>query len=297
VVSERVQRAVREASVPAPFSTSAEGPAPLAELVCNDAEGRPQRVAPSRLHRVPFDAKDSCRLIIHRDHIRPEFGLQEVLLEVEVTRADGARRADSSFTERLVLVPGADARVIPLRGGSDEFDRILVRLSHVLDESRYALNPTSRQGLPSVQWTLAITGGRLRLYATAAIPAGLYRMNKPTGQLTLNFGVLSRITWLDDRGKEGLFGAEVGLMGMGLIQRPGAVDYPPTLGAVAGLGVRVPLGGGAAVGVHVWGAYEFRDDFHYHVDPDNPALGQRRARKLAFIFGPSISVGNVGVNL
>jgi hypothetical protein len=297
VVSERVQRAVREASVPAPFSTSADGGEPLAELVCNDEGGTPQRVPPSRLQRVPYDAKDSCRLVIHRDRIKPEFGLQEVLLEVESLRADGSRRAEASFTERLVLVPGADARIIPLKGGSDEFDRIIVRLSHVLDESRYALNPTSRQGLPSVQWTLAVTGGRVRLYATAAIPAGLYRMNKPTGQLTLNFGVLSRITWLDERGKEGLFGAEIGLMGMGLIQRPGAIEYPPTIGAVAGVGVRVPLGGGAAVGVHVWGAYEFRDDFDYYIDPDDRTLGQRRAGKLAFIFGPSISIGNVGINL
>ena len=123
-----------------------------------------------------------------------------------------------------------------------------------------------------MQWPLAIEGGRLRLYATAAIPAGLYRINKPTGQLTLNFGVLSRITWLDDRGKEGLLGAELGLMGMGLIQRPGAIDYPPTIGAVARLGIRVPLGGGAAVGVHVWAAYEFRETLQL---PDRPEVRRR----------------------
>jgi hypothetical protein len=39
-----------------------------------------------------------------------------------------------------------------------------------------------------------------------AIPAGLYRINQPNGQLTLNFGVLSRLTWLDRHGKEGLLG-------------------------------------------------------------------------------------------
>jgi hypothetical protein len=84
-------------------------------------------------------------------------------------------------------------------------------------------------------------------------------------------------------------------MGMGLIQRPGAIEYPPTIGAVAGLGIRVSLGGGAAVGVHVWGAYEFRDHFNDYPGPD-PGT-QRRAPKLAFIFGPSISIGNVGTNL
>jgi hypothetical protein len=305
VLSERVQRAVREASVPAPFSTGTEGDEPLVELLCNGPgpTERPVRVTPSRLFKLDFDAKDTCRLVIHRDRLPAEYGLQEVLIEVEVSRADGSRRGEASFSERLILVPGGQSRVIPLKGGVEEFDRILVRMSHVLDETRYALSPTGRQGIPSVQWPLAVEGGRLRLYATAAIPAGLYRINKPTGQLTLNFGILSRIVWLDDRGKEGLLGAEVGLMGMGLIQRAGAVEYPPTIGAVAGLGIRVPLGGGAAVGVHVWGAYEFRDSFSYKVDSRQggtcdspPAADCRLASRFAFIFGPSISIGNVGTN-
>jgi hypothetical protein len=302
VLSERVQRAVREASVPAPFSTGAHGDEPLVELLCagEGANVPPVRVTPSKLYKLDFDVKDTCRLVIHRDRLPAEYGLQEVLIEVEVSKADGSRRGDASFSERLILVPGGQSRVIPLKGGVEEFDRILVRLSHVLDETRYALSPTGRQGIPSVQWPLAVEGGRLRLYATAAIPAGLYRINKPTGQLTLNFGILSRIVWLDDRGKEGLLGAEVGLMGMGLIQRAGAVEYPPTIGAVAGLGIRVPLGGGAAVGVHVWGAYEFRDDFLYSVDKSSATCGPgdvcRAASHFAFIFGPSISIGNVGTN-
>ncbi|HEY0706667.1 MAG TPA: hypothetical protein VGG33_07720 [Polyangia bacterium] len=303
VLSERVQRAVREASVPAPFSTGTEGTAPLVELLCADATGASVRVPPAKLHKLEYDAKDTCRLVIHRDRLPAEYGLQEVLIESEVRTSDGSRRVESSFSERLILVPGGEPRVIPLKGGSDEFDRIVVRLSHVLDETRYALSPTGRQGIPSVQWPLAIEGGRLRLYATAAIPAGLYRINKPSGQLTLNFGVLSRITWLDERGKEGLLGAEVGLMGMGLIQSPGAIEYPRTFGAVTGLGIRVPLGGGAAVGVHIWGVYEFRDDVDYRIDPKDtrpcqPALGNcKSASRFAFIFGPSISIGNVGTNL
>jgi hypothetical protein len=296
VVSERVQRAVREASVPAPFSAHARGDEALVELTCADARGQEVQVPPSRLFKLPFDSKDTCRLIVHRERIKPEFGMQEVLLEVDARSADGSRHAEASFSERLILAPGGEPRLIPLKSGTEQFDRVVVRVSHVLDESRYALSPTGRQGLPSVQWPLVVEGGRLRLYATAAIPAGLYRMNKPTGQLTLNFGVLSRITWLDDHGKEGLLGAELGLMGMGLIQRPGAVDYPPTLGAVAGLGIRVALGAGAAVGVHVWAAYEFRDDFSYYPNPDNRGE-MRRAGKVAFIFGPSISIGNVGTNL
>jgi hypothetical protein len=40
VLSDRVQRAVREASVPAPFSTSAEQAEPLIELVLRRADGK-----------------------------------------------------------------------------------------------------------------------------------------------------------------------------------------------------------------------------------------------------------------
>jgi hypothetical protein len=194
--------------------------------------------------------------------------------------------------------------VIPLRGGLEEFDHVLVRLSHVVDETRYILGVTGKTSLPAAQWSLRVEGGRLRLYATAAIPAGLYRLNDPTGQLTLNFGVLSRLAWLDKNGKESLFGAELGLMGMGLIQRPGSLEYPATLGAIAGFGIRVPLGEGAAVGVHIWGAYELRDDINYKLDARgravdcDPAMGEcRQASRFALIFGPSISIGNVGKNL
>jgi hypothetical protein len=296
VIGERTQRAVREASVPAPFSTAIDGETPLSELLCSDRQGNPRRLEPAKPHQIGFEERHTCRIVIHADRLSREYGQQEVELEVDVTGADGRRRGEASFSQRMILVPGAAARVVPLKGGVAEFDQIVVRLSHVLDETRYALNPTARGGTPAVQWSAFVRGGRFRLYATAAIPAGLYRINQPTGQLTLNFGVLSRITWLDQRGKESLLGAELGLMGMGLIQRPGAIEYPPTLGAIAGLGIRVPLGtGGAAVGVHIWGAYEFREGFEYYRDVKKME-GLRTAPRVAIIFGPSISIGNVGTN-
>lgn len=295
IISEQVQRAVREASVPAAFGGDQRAGDPLAELLCADDKGEPWRLPPGKHVRIPFDQRDTCRVIIHQERLRSEDGLQEIVLEIDVTRVDGARRSES---ERLVLRPGGEPRVFWLREPTAQFDRIVVRLSHVIDESRYVISPTARKALPSVQWSATVEGGWARLYATVAIPAGLYRMNEPTGQLTLNFGVLSRITSLDRSGKEGLVGAELGLMGVGLIQRQGGVpSYPATLAAVAGLGVRVPLGQGAAVGVHVWGAYEFRRAYYYDLAvPTDPQSG-RRASHWAFIFGPSISIGNVGFNL
>ncbi len=297
VVSERVQRAVREASVPAPLGESAEGSNPLVELLCADARGVAQRLAPGRPHRIPFESRGTCRVVIHRERLRPEDGLQEIIVEADVTRPDGSSRSEARVSERMVLNPGADSRVIALRGGTEQFDHVLVRVSHVFDESRYALSPLARNGVPSAQWSVTIEGGRFRLYATAEIPAGLYRVNAPSGQLTLNFGVLSRITTLDPRGKERLLGAELGLMGVGLIQSPGAIgQYPPTLAAVGGLGIRVPLGGGAAVSVHAWVAYEFRRDFLYAPDLSDQ-MRKQDAPHWMFIFGPSIAIGNVGTNL
>jgi len=112
----------------------------------------------------------------------------------------------------------------------------------------------------------------------------------------LNFGVLGRITWLDRQGKEGLLGLETGVLGASLIpqQYNNSPAFPPTLVTLLGLGLRVEVGQGAAVGVHLWGAYEFRSAYAY-TPPD--ASGPRNATHWSLLFGPSISIGNVGTNL
>jgi hypothetical protein len=46
--------------------------------------------------------------------------------------------------------------------------------------------------------------------------------------------------------------------------------------------------------IHVWGAYEFREDY-FSRQPDG-TLGEKVGR-WALIFGPSISLGNIGTNL
>ncbi|WP_375765721.1 hypothetical protein NR798_28920 [Archangium gephyra] len=301
VVYDRTQRALREASVPAPLGASALSEEPLIEFLCADRDGNPQRLQPGKPARIPFEARDSCRIVIHRERLRPEDGLQEIILEVDVTSASGSVREAARVNERMVLQPGGEPRTFWLKNVLEQFDRIIVRVSHVVDESRYLLAaPSSRVSLPSVQWSATVEGSRLRLYATATIPSGLYRLNQPTGQLTLNFGLLSRLTLLDEHGKEGLFGLELGLMGVGLVQTGGLLnDYPPTLAAVAGLGIRVPLGGGpaggqAALSIHIWGAYEFREA--YFTKPTDGSPGKEVGR-WALIFGPSISLGNIGMNL
>jgi hypothetical protein len=112
-----------------------------------------------------------------------------------------------------------------------------------------------------------------------------------TGPLSLNFGVLSRLTWLDSEGREGLVGLESGVMGMGL------ASDKDQLAIVLGLGIAIPIGNAntiaqAAINIHAWLSF---------------SLGKNTAEKMngqsiklnpwAFVFGPSITVGSVGAFL
>ena len=293
LVEERVQRAVREASVPTNV-------AHLIEFLCSDRDGVDTSIEPSRAFRIPYVSRNTCRVIIHRERLNPEEGVQEIVLRVTVTRPDGSARGESQLEQRMLLRPGGEERVLPIPGNLAQFDRILVQVSHVADESRYALSMTDRAGLPSAQWTAIVEGGFLRLYATGAVPAGLYRATNPSGQLTLNFGVLSRLVLLNNEGQERLVGIEVGLMGMGLIPQTNTIRFPPTLALVGGLGLRIPVGTGAAIGVQAWIAREFRADITRDLKAgEDPATTDLRvpASNWSFIFGPSISIGNVGFNL
>jgi hypothetical protein len=297
VLTEQVQRPIREASVPASLGVTALRPLPIIEFVCQGAPGFARSISPGTAVRIAYEARDTCRVIVHQERVRPDEGPQEIVLEIEVTKADGTKRAEASVDERVVLRPGGEPRTFYLKSLTAQFDHIVIRASHVIDDTRYVLSTAARQTLPSIQWSATVEGGRFRLYATVAIPAGLYRMNEPTGQLTLNFGVLTRLTWLDSRGKEGLLGLELGLMGVGLIpQATSVADVPRTLATVAGTGLRIELGAGAAVGVHLWGAYEFRNEYSYLARPNDPT-SSTRAPRWALYFGPSISIGNAGTNL
>ncbi|MCP3099858.1 hypothetical protein LZ198_13365 [Myxococcus sp. K15C18031901] len=285
VVSERIQRSVREASVPIQVES-------VVEFVCADKDGSDQVLEPSRPHRIAYAMRDSCRVIIHRQRLKPEQGNQEIVLRIDVTKPDGGTRSESHVEQRMLLRPQGESRTIPVPGQLGQYDRILVQVSLVADESRYALSTENRSGLPSAQWTAIVAGGRFRLYTTATIPAGLYRATEPSGQLILNFGVVSRLALLNNEGQERLLGIEMGLMGMGLIPQSGDIEFPPTLAVVLGLSLRVPIGPGAAVGAQAWVAREFRDDVTRRSDGSVVPTS-----RWSFIFGPSISVGNVGFNL
>ena len=296
ILSEPTTLPLHEASVPVAFAATDPKHEPLAELLCADRHGVTTPLLPGKPGRIPFSARETCRVVIHQQRLLPEDGQQEVVLEVEVTKAGGGKRSEASVNERMVLRPGGEPRVFFLRGVAEQFDEITVRLSHVVDESRYVLGPTGKQAPPSAQWTATVEGGRARLHVSLTIPAGLYRINEPAASMTLNFGVLGRVTWLTQQGKEGLLGLETGVLGASLIpqQYYNNPSFPPTLVTLLGVGLRVEVGQGAAVGVHLWGAYEFRSEYSYTPPASSTP---RNATHWSLLFGPSISIGNVGTNL
>lgn len=296
VVTEPLQRPIREASVPAPLATSLDGAEPLLELVCVNRDGNPHRIPPGAETSIPFAQRDSCRLIIHRERLKAEDGTQDIAVDVGITKVDDSPRTDSHQLERMVIRAGKQPRTFWIHGIKAPFDRLSVRVSHVIDEDHDVGGSDLHVNLPAAQWAVVAGQAHLRFYATAAIPTGLYRITAPSDVLTLNFGALSRLTWLDHEGHEGLVGLEAGALGIGLAATPG---FPRTLAILGGLGVAVPIGNRgdtsqASVNLHAWIAYELRSSFSY----TDPATGNNlTASHWSFLFGPSITIGNIGTDL
>jgi hypothetical protein len=295
-----VQRPIRQANVPAPLGASSVTARPMIELMCSVGDGKLVIMKPGTSPHIPFPERDSCRLVIHRERIPEEDGDQRVDIDVSVASV-GGDRPEAKLTLHLVLRSGPNRDVIWLRGAKEQFDRIIVRVTHIIDESQY-MNSGSRAEIPSSQWTVVTENSNFRFYATAAIPTALYRFSSDpqdlgSGPLALNFGVLSRLTWLDDDGHEGLVGLEGGVMGMGL-----ATEKDRQLALVAGLGVSVPLGNinqptQASVNIHAWGAYTVGHRTGTLTDANGNPAGTVDLNPWAFVFGPSITIGNVGTFL
>ncbi len=289
VLNDALQRGVKEVDIPAPAE-------PLVDLLCVDATGKVFLARPGITLRMPFAARNGCRVVIHRERLSRKYGTQKFSLEIRVERPDGSLRPDAHVTKTLIVRHGTEPVVAWIKGVEAPFDRIVVRLSHIADEAHYlgALEIITDE--PGVQWTVAFPGGHVRLYATTVIPTGLYRFgvgehgSTSSGPLTISVGALSRLTWLDRSGKEGLLAVEAGVLAFGLAGDVAPATGRPLfqIGAVAGLGLSLPIAnaGGpaqAAINLHVW--------FEQLLSGSG---GTRNLSDQAIIFGPSISLGNVG---
>ncbi len=303
VLADPVQRPLREARIAVPL-TGAKDREAVVEFLCEDGTGKATTLAAGKSLNVPFENRDSCRLVVHRDRLTPEEGTQDLTVDIDVQTLDGTSRSGAHVTEHVLVRTGAGEQTLWVKGVKAPFDRILVRVTRPIDDLQFTAKSDKKSETAAAQWTAILGTGRYRFYATAAFPTGLYRVNSPQGVLSLNFGVLTRLALLDKEGKESLLGLELGAIGVGLVGTANFPSYPPTLAVVGGLGVSIPLGNAgqttqAALNLHAWLAYELRNDFSYYptaTDATNGTNGQL-APHWTFIFGPSLSIGNIGTIL
>jgi hypothetical protein len=59
----------------------------------------------------------------------------DITVDVSVTKVDDTPRADAHVSERMVLRQGAAPRIVWIHGVQGQFDRLTVRVSHVIDEA------------------------------------------------------------------------------------------------------------------------------------------------------------------
>jgi hypothetical protein len=184
--------------------------------------------------------------------------------------------------------PGTVPLTAWIGGVASPFDRAVVSIAHAPDEAHYVDAAEMATGAPEVQWTILFGTSRARWYATTAIPTGLYRFGGDSGSgvLSLNFGIVSRLTWLDSEGHEGFLGLETGVMAIGLTNDKSQTGESLTqIGLVGGIGFAVPIANRstptqASINLHAWVEKGLTGD-----------------QSVAIIVGPSISIGNVGANL
>ncbi len=293
LVTDTVQHPIHAASVPVALRAAQQGSPAIVEMVCG-AAGAEVIVAPGSVTHIPFEARDTCRLAFHRERLEPGDGAQHVQLDVDVLRVDGEARAEAHVSQSVALRAGPDPKYAWIKGVTGEFDRATVRLSYAGE----AWGDSSKEE-PSVQWSIIFGTGHFRLYGTTAIPTGLYRVSDQnhSGILTLNFGVVMRATWLDTRGHEGFLGLEAGVLAEGLANDVSTSGKSLTqVATVAGIGLSVPIANRSlatetSINLHAWFEYEVSRaiglDQYGNGEPGNP---------VGFVFGPSISIGNIGTN-
>jgi hypothetical protein len=294
-LTDSVDRSIHPASIPMTLGKNALGQTPIVELQCTDIKGEAHRMAPAQPLSISFQQKDSCRLVLHRERLEPEDGDQLVRITVQVAALNGVNRPEAAVDQRVLMRPGKEPRYLYLGGVVAPFDRMVVRVAVItedLHESVAAIGQAERVNLAQVQWSLTVGNNHVRLYATTAMPTGLFRVADKghSGLMGLNAGILSRLVLLTRAGVQAPIALELGVMVLGIT---GDTTPAPNghVAAVGGLSLSVPIANvsqttQAAISLHAWAEYEVSRVFLH-----------RAGTPWGFVFGPSLSFGDVGVNL
>ncbi len=287
---------VRPVSVPISLAPEDPRARRFLAVFCRGASGGEERIAPGQTTNLPFDNRHSCRLRIDRSVLTPEEGPQRLRLTVAVTHPDGTS-APGGFSRVLTIraVAGPESIWIEPTLPIHPFDHVHVGLAH--EPGNPYVESETIGGLTGQEVTLIFGDARLRLYGSATIPTGLYRLTSgpDAGVIAFSAGALLRLAMLDREGREFPIDLESGLFGTNLAQpspAPGVPGSSANLSIVAGLGLTVPILNAnqptqASVGIHAW--------FEY-VPTLQPIPAEHYAQQFSFIFGPSVSIGDIGTN-
>ncbi len=287
---------VRPVSVPISLAPEEPRANRFIAVLCRGAGGGERRILPGETVNLPFESRHSCRLRIDRGAITPEEGPQRLRLTLAVSHSDGTA-APGGFSKLLAIapLPGHESVWIEPSVPVKPFDHVHVSLAHEPGDPYAAGDGVG--GVTGQELTLIFGNERLRLYGSATIPTGLYRLTSgpDAGVVAFSAGALLRLAALDREGKEFPIDLEVGLFGTDLAAAPIAPGVPgpsAELSIVTGLGLTVPILNAnqptqASVGIHAWFEYS---------PTVIPVPAQHYAQQLSFIFGPSVSIGDIGAN-
>ncbi len=260
----------------------------LFTVICRGDKEVERVIAPGDMVSLPYSSRGSCRLKVDRRVLNASDGTQRIKVSVKIHSPTGTAR-DGSLSQVLVLSAGnAGTAVDTLWLGSGEtlrpWDHMTLAIAHDDQPGHYFGGEEFSSGLPGRRYQMVFGDARLRLYGSATVPTGLYRITRGEdgGLLQFSAGACIRLVMLDREGKEFPADFEFALLGTNL---SGRAD----LSIVAGLGLTVPLLNPqektqAAIGIHAWVEYA-------------PTRSSDPRRPFALIFGPSISLGDFGINL
>ena len=292
--NEPVDRALRRADVPVPLVARAREKNPFVEMLCGDGEGHAERIPIAATTSIAYRARDTCQLVFHRERLNAEDGAQSLRVSVTVTGSDGAVKSEAHVDERVVLRKSDHPFYMAIGGATDAFDRFLVRVGNSAEGVADEQTPEEPEHrAPQAQWSVVAGTSRARIYGTTAIPTGLFRLADTghSGILTLSVGALLRLVALSRDGDAFPLGLEAGVMWLGIAgDSDPSVNSHGVVALVAGPGIAVPIANVSrasqtSINLHGW--------FEYEVSRE--VLGQQ-GQAFGFVFGPSISIGDVGAN-
>ncbi len=284
--------------VSVPISLAPEDPraSRFLAILCRDPNGSERRIAAGQTVNLPFELRHACRLRIDRSVLTTAEGPQRLRVTLAVTHPDGTT-APGGFSKVFTILPRPGHESIwieptlPVR----PFDHVHVGLAH--EPGPPYANGETIAGVTGQEVTLIFGNARIRLYGSATIPTGLYRLTSgpDAGVVAFSAGALLRLAMLDREGREFPFDLEMGLFGTNLAAPPPTAGVPApsaNLSIVTGFGLTVPILNAnqptqASVGIHAW--FEYAPTLV-------PIPAQHYAQQFAFIFGPSVSIGDIGTN-